>query len=64
MGGEVKSACGDKKFLTKQQKQLSDIEMQYLSGNWSQDEPKVPKKAKLICPKAVSICLTNIRKQL
>jgi len=33
-------------------KQLSDVDIQDLSGNWTQDEPKVPKKAKLIGPKA------------
>ena len=27
---------------------LPDIEMQVLNGNWTQDEPKAPKKAKLI----------------
>jgi hypothetical protein len=47
-----RNACGDPKTLTRQEKQLLDIEMQDLSGNWTQNEPKVPKKAKFISPKA------------
>ena len=31
--------------------------MQDLSGNLSQDEPKVPKKAKFISPKAYNISI-------
>ena len=42
------NACGNAKTLTRQRKELSDIKMQDLNGNWTQDEPKVPKKAKLI----------------
>ena len=32
-------------------KQLLDVDIQDLSGNWTQDEPKVPKKANLTNPK-------------
>jgi hypothetical protein len=38
------NACGNAKTLTRQRKELSDIKMQDLNGNWTQDEPKVPKK--------------------
>jgi len=41
-------------------KQFSDVDIQDLSGNWTQGEPKVPKKAKLISPKA-HLSLTILR---
>jgi hypothetical protein len=43
-----KNACGNTKTLIRQRKELSDIEMQDLNGNWTQDEPEVPKKVNLI----------------
>jgi hypothetical protein len=46
------NACGNTKTLARQNKELSDIKMEDLNGNWTQDEPKVPKKVKLISLRA------------
>jgi hypothetical protein len=47
-----KKVHGNTETLTKERNQLSYIEKQVLNGNWTQDEPKVPKKAKLISLRA------------